>query len=669
MNLGLAPDTGDWLDADSVKSQLFSSQDRQVCLMQELLGVQFTPAGTGWACVDPDSLKGTPSKSDPERLLFFRFSGKSGPNRPSDVIEWVKDHFGYDYIEALKWIESWIGQGFDPSTIETIPVFQTIWQSSTSINGTSAESYLSNRQILKPSLSSLVRFNRYKSTESIVFPVTSSSGELVGVQTVSISPEGHKGPNGKLSHGSISKGFIRIGGCSKSPVLLAEGPETAASLSIATDFEVWAGVGHPRAFLNRLTNESKEFSYLVCCDRFKNADERARITEKVHELSAQGYDIAALEYPVNASGTDYNDMLREAGAEAVRQAILQDPIPTVRSPARGLEALKAMEITSQEIESFAGAKVVVPDLILSGHLSLIIAPANAGKTALLTNLAGDIAKQGYDVFYINADLAMSDAAIPKRLALRDNWRLILPDARDGDSVGAVTEILRDMTNSADDLSSVVIILDTVKKFADLQNKQAAKNVFMLLRALNARGVTVIGLGHTKKYRDESGKLVFDGVGDLKTDVDELIYIESYRRPDSNQTILTTYPDKKRAAIERASFSITWDEYRGPELERLDQIIDTRAIAVRDELIETERHVVDAIYEVLGASYQLKAGDLIEKTNTLLTEVWGCGRNRNVLSNLIRLMAKEPYPLLTLDLGISNAKLYRLADQSAAGELS
>ena len=278
-----------------------------------------------------------------------------------------------------------------------------------------------------------------------------------------------------------------------------------------------------------------------------------------------------------------------------------------------------------------------------------------------------MAKQGYDVFYINADLSMSDAAIPKSLANVHGWRLILPDARDGDSVDVVMQILRDMTHSDDVLSSVIIILDTLKKFTDLQNKQAAKEIFMLLRALNARGATVIGLGHTTKYRDEKGNLIFDGVGDLKTDVDEMIYLESYRVPSSNKTILTTYVDKKRGTVDQASFQISWNELTGPEIKRLDTLVDTRALALRQELMEKEDWVVDALVEILKEDYELQISELIEKLDQSLKNNCGSTRNRNVVSELIRRMSQEPYPFLVITKGVNNAKRCRLAIPGENGE--
>jgi len=667
MTLGLAPAATDWIDGDAIKEDLFRSHDSQIRVMEQLLGVQFKPAGSGWECLEPDSLKAKPCESDASRLIFYRFSGKSGPDRPSDVITWVKDHLNCDYVEALRWI----GEKAATTSIPFNPKISAvthldIWNKSAQLDGCLAEKYLRHRLVYSQAVAATARFNQ--STSSIVFPVTTDSGELVGVQSIALGSDGTRSDKEKRSKGEIRKGFVRIPGEEITPVLIAEGPETAASLSIATGYTVWAGLGHIKDCLPRLANESKSIKYIICCDKFNDGD-RDRIVEKANALIGDGYAITVVPYPEDAPGTDYNDMLREAGAEAVQRAISNTPIELQKPRLKGLEALKAMEITAQEIDQFASAKVIVPDLVISGHLTSIIAPANAGKTALFTHLAGDMTKQGYDVFYINADLSMSDAAIPKSLASAHGWRLILPDARDGDSVDMVTQILGDMTNSDDVLSSVVIILDTLKKFTDLQNKQAAKEIFMLLRALNARGATVIGLGHTTKYRDEKGNLIFDGVGDLKTDVDEMIYLESYRIPNSNQTILTTYVDKKRGPINPASFQISWNELVGPEVQRLNTIIDTRALALRQELMEKEIWVVDALVEILKEEYELQISELIKKLDESLKDSYGTTRNRNVVSELIRRMSQEPYPFLVITKGINNAKRCRLAIPGENGDWS
>lgn len=668
MNLGLAPSAADWIDCDAIRENLLSSHDSQIRVMEQLLGVQFKPTSSGWECLEPDSLKAKPCESDPSRLIFYRFSGKSGPDRPSDVITWVKDHLNCDYVKALRWIGGQTATTpipFNPKISEA--THRDIWSKSAQLDGCLAEKYLRHRLIYSEAVAATARFNQ--STSSIAFPVTTNGGEIVGIQSIALHPDGTRRlDKNKLSKGEIRKGFVRIPGGEITPVLIAEGPETAASLSIATGYTVWAGLGHIKDCLPRLANESKSIKYIICCDKFNDGD-RDRIVEKANALIGDGYAITVVPYPEDAPGTDYNDMLREAGAEAIQRAISNTPIELQKPRLRGLDALKAMEITAQEISQFAAAKVIVPDLVISGHLTSIIAPANAGKTALFTHLAGDMAKRGYDVFYINADLSMSDAALPKSLASAHGWRLILPDARDGDSVDVVTQILRDMAHSNDNLSLIVIILDTLKKFTDLQNKQQAKEIFMLLRALNARGATVIGLGHTTKYRDEKDNLIFDGVGDLKTDVDEMIYLESYRVPDSNKTILTTYVDKKRGTVDQASFQISWNELVGPEVQRLDIVIDTRALALRQELMEKEYWVVEALIEVLQNDYELQISELIEKLNQSLKNSCGSTRNRNVVSELIRRMSQEPYPFLVITKGVNNAKRCRLAIPGENGDWS
>ena len=70
------------------------------------------------------------------------------------------------------------------------------------------------------------------------------------------------------------------------------------------------------------------------------------------------------------------------------------------------------------------------------------------------------------------------------------------------------------------LGNIVLIVDTLKKFVELMSKGGARLFFSLMRALTQRGATVILLGHTNKHRGPDGKLVFEGVGDVRADVDE-----------------------------------------------------------------------------------------------------------------------------------------------------
>lgn len=329
-----------------------------------------------------------------------------------------------------------------------------------------------------------------------------------------------------------------------------------------------------------------------------------------------------------------------------------------QKPLFGLDAIRAMTVSPKQIESIAQAKPIIDDLIIAGHITIISAPPNAGKTALFMRLAGEMAAKGFEVLYLNADLAMSDAELHHSMAEEGGWRLVIPGATEGTNIEYVIESLKQMADSSQDLSGVVIILDTLKKFGDVTTKYLLKDFFILLRGLTAKGATIVALGHTNKYRDENDDLIFEGVGDVKNDTDELIYLESFRVPDSFKTVLRSYPAKVRAAIEPVCFQIEWDRDRGPQLTRLDELVDVKSLALREREILKEEYVVKYIYDHLRERGVCNATQLIDGVRGRMVEEVGAARDRNVISRLIRLMAVEPFPVLISEKQI-NGKIYRL----------
>ena len=329
-----------------------------------------------------------------------------------------------------------------------------------------------------------------------------------------------------------------------------------------------------------------------------------------------------------------------------------------QKPLLGLDAIRAMTVSPTQIDSIAQAKPIIDDLIIAGHITIISAPPNSGKTALFMRLAGEMAAKGFEVLYLNADLAMSDAKLHHSMAEEGGWRLVIPGATEGTSIEYVIESLKQMANSSQDLSSVVIILDTLKKFGDVTTKYLLKDFFILLRGLTAKGATIVALGHTNKYRDENDDLIFEGVGDVKNDTDELIYLESFRVPNSFKTVLRSYPAKVRAAIEPVCFQIEWDRDHGPKVTRLDELVDVKSLALRDREIIKEEHVVKFIYEHLRERGVCNATQLIDGVRGRMVEEIGAARDRNIISRLIRLMAVEPFPVLIAEKQI-NGKIYRL----------
>lgn len=260
---------------------------------------------------------------------------------------------------------------------------------------------------------------------------------------------------------------------------------------------------------------------------------------------------------------------------------------TTNDPFKGL---LSMEVTEEIVKNIADAKFAWRRLIPEGHMIAICSKANGGKTTLMVHIAGDMAKDGYRVMYINADASASDIKDYKHHAMEYGYTLINPDLTNG-TADKVIEELKFASTSQSDCSKVVIVLDTLKKFGDMMNKAKSKQFNSLLRTLTAKGITVICLAHTNKHDDKDGKPIFEGTGDLRNDFDELIYLIPIRNPDGTTTV-STLKDKTRADIRDESFVITADR----EVKLLEHHIDTLAISEWQKNLADDEPVIKFILE-------------------------------------------------------------------------
>ena len=111
----------------------------------------------------------------------------------------------------------------------------------------------------------------------------------------------------------------------------------------------------------------------------------------------------------------------------------------------------------------------------------------------------------------------------------------------GLSMNSVFIELEKLADSTHRLDNIVFIFDTLKKIINVINKAHAKQLFSILRKLSAKGMTTILLAHTNKYTDDNGHPIYEGTGDMRSDVDELIYLLPQKHSDGTMTV-TTHPD-------------------------------------------------------------------------------------------------------------------------------
>ncbi|MBV1882259.1 MAG: AAA family ATPase [Pseudomonadales bacterium] len=244
-----------------------------------------------------------------------------------------------------------------------------------------------------------------------------------------------------------------------------------------------------------------------------------------------------------------------------------------------------------EINAIEAPTWIINNLIISGHIILIPAEPNAGKTTIFFHLAGEMVKEGFSVNYVNADISGGDAKPLYEEAKINKFNLLLPDMKGkGKSMDSVIKNLAEMSHDSNRYDDVVFIFDTLKKMLDVIQKSAAKEFFKLFRRLSAKGMTIILLAHTNKYNNETtGLPIYEGTGDLRSDVDELIYLLPQKHENGAMTV-TTHPDKIRGTFKPITFEI--DSNRKVTL--LKEAVNTLvANQVKDELAK-DQSSIDAI---------------------------------------------------------------------------
>ena len=262
--------------------------------------------------------------------------------------------------------------------------------------------------------------------------------------------------------------------------------------------------------------------------------------------------------------------------------------------------MQDMTLSEEEAEEIGDPAWEVDNVIIRGHLSVICAEPNGGKTTIFLHLAGEMAARGSKVCYINADIGGADAKSMRAEAAAMGITLALPDFK-GSSMNAVVKELEKLRAGGGDLTRRVLIFDTLKKMTEVIDKSKAKILYSLLRGLTAQGATVVLLAHTNKYKDGDGMPVYEGTGDLRADVDELIYLIPQKHPDGSMTV-STKPDKVRGAFQPVTFKISADR----KVTRVNEYVDTLQQNVAAKLRAQDEDVIAVITDAIISGENNKA---------------------------------------------------------------
>ena len=261
---------------------------------------------------------------------------------------------------------------------------------------------------------------------------------------------------------------------------------------------------------------------------------------------------------------------------------------------RGL--LEKFEVTEQQIKRIEDSEPIWHDLIFSGMAHVWVARPNGGKTALAIQAAADMASVGLDVFYFQLDAGGAQLKGLHKHSLNNGYTLLSTLGQGTSDMDVKKALIK--AAEWENHSNTVFILDTLKKFVDVNSKQQAPEFYSVLRGFTQRGGTVLTLAHATKYK-EGNAVVPDGVMDLVNDADNVAMLDGIHK-EACLTVSTNHsPDsfgKSRARIEEATFCIDKSTYTVTRIDYEDQ----RAKVDNEQQEKDDEQIINAIKAFLRA---------------------------------------------------------------------
>lgn len=166
-------------------------------------------------------------------------------------------------------------------------------------------------------------------------------------------------------------------------------------------------------------------------------------------------------------------------------------------------------------------KFVLGRMAILGQSTLFYAKPNAGKTLLTLWLLIDAIKRneinGSDVYYVNADDTYKGLVFKLKLAEKNGFMMLSPGHLEFKADHLPLYLDRLINEGA--ARGKILILDTVKKFTDLMNKEKASRFGECVRQFVSHGGTVIMLAHVNKHRGDDNEVIYTGTSDMVDDAD------------------------------------------------------------------------------------------------------------------------------------------------------
>ena len=266
---------------------------------------------------------------------------------------------------------------------------------------------------------------------------------------------------------------------------------------------------------------------------------------------------------------------------------------------------------------------VLGNMAILGQLTALYAKPNSGKTLITLHLIIEAVKHeridGENVFYVNADDNHKGLTEKLELAEKYNIQMIAPGYKEFDPQ-AFTQYLSFLAEH-DQAKGKIIILDTLKKFTNIMDKNIASNFGKQMRMFSAKGGSIIMLAHANKNRDNDGKIIFSGTSDIVDDVDcaYTIDVSDNISADNNKSVVFENIKSRGDVAQTAVYQYQANASSYVELlDSVTEINDKDAQLAKSRVIiqnqlNTNKEMIDVILELISDGVTLKT-DLIDKAS-------------------------------------------------------
>jgi hypothetical protein len=201
-----------------------------------------------------------------------------------------------------------------------------------------------------------------------------------------------------------------------------------------------------------------------------------------------------------------------------------------------LDQVRGFSVTGQstELKRKMLSDVFIMDRIaILGQWTVIYAAPGTGKTLLtLWMLRDQISNgliQGNQVFYVNADDNFKGMTEKLEIAEKFGLQVFVPNFN-GFGVDKMLPLMKSLVKSGQ-AHGMIFVLDTLKKFTNLMDKQTSSEFGNTAREFIATGGSLIVLAHTNKHKDTEGKGIYSGTSDIVDDADCVFIIDKLGESD------------------------------------------------------------------------------------------------------------------------------------------